>query len=58
MTTDTKRQHTTVRIRADLLSKLNAEAEVRGLSRNALIEQLIAQFLAANGHEVGLRVTL
>ncbi len=47
-----ERHHTTMRIRADLLARLDADARARSLSRNALVEQLIAKHLLDKGYTV------
>lgn len=49
---------TTVRLRKDMLVQLDTEAKARGWSRTILMEQVIAQFLAAAGHEQKIRVAL
>lgn len=48
------RRITTMRLRTDLLKPLDAEATERGLSRTALLEQVVATWLNQIGRKTKL----
>lgn len=57
MSEDEKVQ-TTMRARRELLDLIDKEAVSRGWSRTILIEQLMAKWLAGQGHKVKIKVVI
>lgn len=49
---------TTMRLRRDILAGLDQEAQAKGLSRTAMLEQIVAKYLCGKGHKLGVRVTV
>lgn len=49
---------TTMRIQGDVMEAVRAEAAKTGLSRTALIEQILAKFLRPKGYKIDVRVTV
>ena len=56
--TPVPKQMTTMRMRADVMAAITAEAQERGWSRTMLVEQVLLRFLVENGRVLPVRLVL
>ena len=56
MSEDNNKSRTTMRLPADMMQKLDAEARGLGWSRTQLVTQALAKFLADRGNPTTVRV--
>jgi hypothetical protein len=56
--TPVPKQMTTMRMRADVMAAITAEAQERGWSRTQLVEQVLLRFLVENGRVLPVRLVL
>jgi uncharacterized protein (DUF4415 family) len=56
MSSSTNKKLTTMRLPADVIEKLDAEAKGRGWTRSALVVQVLAKFLQDKGRRTSVEV--